>query len=84
MTKRALAIVFMLSAAFFGGISGAAAAEQTPQKTEVVCVYYPHWHVYPQGEKWFGKNWTEWEFVKTAKPRFKGHRQPMKPLLWLQ
>ena len=36
----------MLSAAFFGGISGAAAAEQTPQKTEVVCVYYPHWHVY--------------------------------------
>lgn len=71
----------MLSAAFFGGISGAAAAEQTPQKTEVVCVYYPHWHVYPQGEKWFGKNWTEWEFVKTAKPLFKGHRQPMKPLL---
>ena len=80
MTKKTIAFVSVLSAVFFGGILSGAAAEK-PQKTEVVCVYYPHWHVYPQGEKWFGKNWTEWEFVKTAKPRFKGHKQPMKPLL---
>lgn len=80
MRRKAIAFVSILSAVFFGGILGSTAAEK-PQKTEVVCVYYPHWHVYPQGEKWFGKNWTEWEFVKTAKPRFKGHKQPIKPLL---
>ncbi len=80
MRRKAIAFISILSAVFFGGILGSTAAEK-PQKTEVVCVYYPHWHVYPQGEKWFGKNWTEWEFVKTAKPRFKGHKQPIKPLL---
>lgn len=77
-TNTLVSILF--AAALACGFAGCS-AEQKPQKTEVVCVYYPHWHVYPQGEKWFGKNWTEWEFVKTAKPRFKGHKQPMIPLL---
>ncbi len=49
-------------------------------KIDVIVVYYPHWHVYPKGEEWFGKNWTEWEFVKTAKtPRYKGHKIPYIP-----
>ena len=51
---------------------------------ECVCVYYPHWHRYPKGDEWFGADrWRqgEWEFVKTAKPRFPGHRQPIVPLL---
>ena len=50
-------------------------------KIEVVCVYYPHWHVYPKGNEWFHPGWTEWEYVKTAKPRFEGHRQPIVPLV---
>lgn len=49
-------------------------------KLDVMCVYYPHWHTYPYGEKWLGKGWTEWEFVKTAIPRFKGHKLPYVPL----
>jgi len=47
---------------------------------EVVAIYYPHWHVYPCGEKWFGKGWTEWEFVKSGKPRFKGHKYTLRPM----
>lgn len=50
---------------------------------EVMAVYYPHWHRYPKGDEWFGTNrWAEgeWEFVKTARPRFPGHKWPMKPL----
>ena len=50
---------------------------------EVMCVYYPHWHRYPKGDEWFGaEKWKEgeWEFVKTAKPRFPGHKQPMRPM----
>ena len=53
------------------------------KKTELVCVYYPHWHRYPKGDEWFGaENWREgeWAFVKTAVPRFPGHRQPLVPL----
>ena len=52
-------------------------------KVDVVAVYYPHWHRYPKGDEWFGSNrWqeAEWAFVKSAKPRFPGHVQPIKPL----
>ena len=44
-----------------------------------VCVYYPHWHVYPKGNEWFHPGWTEWEYVKDAKPRYPNHKQPMVP-----
>ena len=51
---------------------------------EVIAVYYPHWHRYPKGDEWFGDRWDwsagEWAFVKTAKPRFPGHNQPLVPL----
>ena len=53
-------------------------------KIDVVCVYYPHWHRYPKGDEWFGDrfDWSkgEWEFVKTAIPRYPGHVQPIHPL----
>ena len=53
-------------------------------KVDVVAVYYPHWHRYPKGDEWFKDRWNwgegEWEFVKTARPRFPGHKWPMKPL----
>ena len=44
-----------------------------------VCVFYPHWHVYPKGDEWFHPGWTEWEFVKSARPRYPNHKQPMTP-----
>jgi len=49
---------------------------------EVVAVYYPHWHQYPKGTEWFGEKWSEgeWAFVKDARPRWPGHKLPMKPL----
>ena len=49
---------------------------------DVVAVYYPHWHQYPKGTEWFGEKWNqgEWNFVKTAVPRYPGHRVPMVPL----
>lgn len=60
----------------------ACAVEPSADELEVVCVYYPHWHRYPKGDEWFGvDNWKEgeWVFVKDAKPRFKGHNQPLVP-----
>ena len=45
---------------------------------DVLCIYYPEWHVYPEGEAIFGKGRTEWDYVDSAKPRFPGHEQPLK------
>lgn len=42
--------------------------------------YFPNWHPTPLNDRWHGKNWTEWECVKCARPRFEGHEQPKVPL----
>ena len=46
---------------------------------EVAAIYCPLWHNYDHAASWKGEGWCEWELVKNAKPRFKGHRQPYKP-----
>jgi len=48
--------------------------------TEVIAVYFPNFHPYPLGQLYYGENWTEWELVKAARPRFDGHYQPKIPL----
>ena len=60
---------------------GAWGAPQQKKDVEVVAVYYPHWHSYPKGIEWFGEKWKtgEWDFVKTARPLFPGHKQPLVP-----
>lgn len=42
--------------------------------------YFPNWHPTPLNDRWHGKDWTEWECVKYARPRFEGHQQPRIPL----
>ncbi len=46
---------------------------------EVGVYYFPNYHVDPRNEAVHGPGWTEWELVKTARPRFEGHRQPRVP-----
>ncbi len=72
MTKLVFAIVALLV--------GAGLAGETKKDVEVVSVYYPHWHEYPKGNEWFHKGWREWEFVADSKPRWKGHKIPLRPL----
>jgi len=47
---------------------------------EVAAYYYPAYHADSRSEKWHGKGWTEWDLLKTARPRFAGHAQPKVPL----
>lgn len=63
-------------------IVGLLAMSCVAKDIEVVAVYYPHWHKYAKGTEWFGKEWDEgeWCYVKTARPRFRGHHQPLVPL----
>ncbi len=45
----------------------------------VAAIYCPLWHSYDHMDSWKGIGWNEWKLVETAKPRFKGHYQPVKP-----
>ncbi|MNI20737.1 hypothetical protein D3C73_742300 [compost metagenome] len=47
---------------------------------QVAVYYFPNYHADPRNEAWHGKDWTEWELAKQAKPRFPGHIQPKVPL----
>ena len=49
------------------------------KKVEVAVYYFPNYHPDSTNSKWHGANWTEWEVVKSAKPRFAGHEQPKIP-----
>ena len=47
----------------------------------VACYYFGNYHPGdPRNEKSKGPRWSEWELVKSAKPRFPGHHQPHVPL----
>src|SRR5580692_13067421 len=52
----------------------------TPKVT-VVSYYFGNYHPGdPRNVKTKGANWSEWELVRNAKPRFPGHQQPHVPL----
>ena len=76
MIVRKTTTMMILGAAVF------AAATAAAEDITCVAVYYPHWHKYPKGTEWFGEKWNqgEWDFVKTAVPRYPGHNVPVKPI----
>jgi len=49
------------------------------KKIDVAVYYFPNYHVDARNEAVHGPNWTEWELVKRAEPRFPGHRLPNVP-----
>jgi hypothetical protein len=60
------------------------AERKTPVKTEqkitVAAYYFPNYHTGdPRNDLNMGKDWSEWELVKAAQPRFPNHQQPKVP-----
>jgi len=46
----------------------------------IASYYFPGWDANGQNVKKYGYKWTGWEQLKSAKPRFMGHKQPKVPL----
>lgn len=52
-----------------------------PPKITVASYYFGNYHPGdPRNVRTKGKDWSEWELLKAAKPRFEGHQQPKVPL----
>jgi len=52
----------------------------TPRNITVAAFVYDPWTSAPEVFGKQGPNWTEWELVRRAEPRFPGHLQPKVPL----
>lgn len=47
---------------------------------KILTYYLPQFYITPENEKYWGKGFTDWVNVRSARPLFYGHQQPIKPL----
>lgn len=50
------------------------------EKTKIFAAYLPQYHETEDNNRFWGKGYTDWTAVKTAKPMFEGHNQPRVPI----
>lgn len=47
---------------------------------KVFGLYLPAFHQIPENDAWWGEGFTEWDNVRSGRPYYKGHVQPVEPL----
>jgi hypothetical protein len=60
--------------------TGKTERQNNHDKITVAAYYFPNYHSGdPRNDLNMEKNWSEWELVKAAQPRFPNHQQPKVP-----
>lgn len=49
-------------------------------RTKVLAIHLPAFHRIPENDKWWGEGFTEWDNVRSGKPLYKNHWQPIIPI----
>ena len=47
---------------------------------KILTMYLPQFHRVKENDEWWGEGFTEWHTVKSARPLYEGHEQPIKPV----
>ena len=78
---KKITITFII--ALLMSVSCAEQKKSDPNEITVACYYFPNYHTRDTTDMRISRqhfeNWSEWELVKNAKPRFEGHDQPKVP-----
>ncbi|MFD2599008.1 glycoside hydrolase family 99-like domain-containing protein [Sphingobacterium corticis] len=82
MTEKIKITVILAMMCVLGSCQNAV-SQQGKDDITVACYYFPNYHTRDSSELPISRqhftNWSEWELVKQAKPRFEGHEQPKVP-----
>lgn len=73
-------IALFFAIIIFNSCTTTGTKSRSPNKITVAAYYFPNYHAGdPRNAIQKDKNWSEWELVKAAQPRFPGHHQPNAP-----